>query len=112
MARQSWEDVMIRTGLSALFGISMMATASFAVQPVSSDKFNVTAHVDLAALNRDNFASVITPVAKGQTSHEIVFYDFADTLCELLASEVAKFTSDTGIPVKHVCVDGDAATQQ
>ncbi len=72
----------------------------------------MTAHVDLAQLNRDNFASVITPVAKQQTSREIVFYDFADTLCELLASEVAKFTADTGIPVKHVCVEGDAATQQ
>jgi putative spermidine/putrescine transport system substrate-binding protein len=103
---------MIRTGFAALFGVSVIATAAFAIEPVGSDKFNVTAHVDLAQLNRNNFATVITPVAKQQTSHEIVFYDFADTLCELLASEVAKFTANTGIPVKHVCVEGDAATQQ
>jgi ABC-type uncharacterized transport system YnjBCD substrate-binding protein len=103
---------MIRTGLSALFGASIVATAALAIEPVGGDKFNVTAHVDLAQLSRDNFATVITPVAKQQTSHEVVFYDFADTLCELLASEVAKFSADTGIPVKHVCVEGDAATQQ
>src|SRR5436305_15098491 len=103
---------MIRMGGAALVGMSVMATAAFAVEPVGSDKFNVTAHVVLAQVNRGNFASMITPVAKQQKSHEIVFYDFADTLCELLSGEVAKFTADTGIPVKHVCVEGDAATQQ
>lgn len=83
-----------------------------AVPPVGGDKFNVAAHVDLNALTRDNFTSVVEPVAKQQTQKEIVFYDFADTLCELLAADTARFTKETGIPAKHDCVEGDAATQQ
>src|SRR5262249_13761256 len=43
---------------------------------------------------------------------ELVFYDFADNFCDLMAEKAAAFTKDTGIPVKHVCVEGDAATQQ
>ena len=46
------------------------------------------------------------------TGSELVFYDFADNFCNLLAEKAAAFTKDTGIPVKHVCVEGDAATQQ
>ena len=57
-----------------------------------------------------NFDGVVTPVAKTQL--DVVFYDFADTLCELLAKEVAEWRKSTAIGVKHVCVDGDVATQQ
>ncbi len=81
-----------------------------AVAPVGSDKFNVRAQVDLAVLTRDNFTTTLTSAAKSQSG--LVFYDFADTLCELLAKESADFTMQTGIAVKHVCVDGDNATQQ
>src|SRR5712692_9134132 len=80
-----------------------------AVAPVGSDKFNVRAQVDLAALTRDNFTTTLTSAAKSQSG--LVFYDFADTLCELLAKESADFNMKTGIAVKHVCVDGDNATQ-
>ena len=103
---------MVRYSLALLVGVAVAATAAFAVEPVGGGKFNVTAQVDLSKLNRENFASIVTPVAKQQTGHEIVFYDFADTLCEPLASEAADFTKETGVPVKHVCVEGDAATQQ
>jgi len=82
------------------------------VAPVGGDAFNVKAKVDLSTLTRDNFMATIEPVAKTETGHELVFYDFADTLCDLLAAEVGRFTKETGIPAKHVCVDGDAATQQ
>src|SRR3989442_1820826 len=78
--------------------------------PVGADKFNVRAQIDLSKLTRDNFAAMVTPAAKSQSG--LVFYDFADTLCELLAKESADFTQHTGIAVKHVCVDGDTATQQ
>ena len=82
------------------------------VAPVGGDSFNVKAQIDLTKLTRDDFDSMVTPVAKGETSHTLVFYDFADTLCDLLAGEVARFSKETGIPATHVCVDGDAATQQ
>ena len=36
----------------------------------------------------------------------------ADTLCDLLAKESEGFNSATGIKIKHVCVEGDTATQQ
>ncbi len=81
-----------------------------AVSPVGADKFNVRAQIDLSQLTRDNFTAMVTPAAKSQSG--LVFYDFADTLCELLAKESADFTQQTGIAVKHVCVDGDTATQQ
>ena len=81
-----------------------------AVSPVGADKFNVRAQIDLSKLTRDNFTAMVTPAAKSQSG--LVFYDFADTLCELLAKESADFTQQTGISVKHVCVDGDTATQQ
>ncbi len=77
---------------------------------MGSGQFNVKARVDLARLGRDTFTATVTPVAKTQSG--IVFYDFADTLCELLAQEGAVFTQQTGIAVKHVCVDGDTAVQQ
>ena len=87
---------MVRYSLALLVGVAVAATAAFAVEPVGGGKFNVTAQVDLSKLNRENFASIVTPVAKQQTGHEIVFYDFADTLCEPLASEAADFTKETG----------------
>lgn len=89
---------------------AMLAGQAQAVQPVGSAQFNVTANIDLSKLTRENFAEFLTPVAKTQSG--LVFYDFADTLCELLAKEGATFTAQTGIAVKHVCVDGDNATQQ
>src|SRR5256712_11577366 len=81
-----------------------------AANPVGADKFNVQAQIALSKLTRDNCAVMVTPAAKSQSG--LVFYDFADTLCELLAKESADFTQQTGIAVKHVCVDGDTATQQ
>src|SRR5262249_47726435 len=107
----------MKAGSVLLIGLAIGAFAAEsaparAVEPVGGNTFNVSSHVDLAALTRDNFAAVVEPIAKGQTQREIVFYDFADTLCELLAGEIARFTTETGIPAKHVCVDGDAATQQ
>ena len=86
--------------------------AAWAVEPVGADKFNVSTQIDLFKLDRSNFADVVTPVAKTETSSELVFYDFADNFCDMLAEKAAAFTKDTGIPVKHVCVEGDAATQQ
>ena len=88
------------------------AARAGSVAPVGGGAFNVKAQIDLTKLTRDDFDAMVTPVAKTETSHELVFYDFADTLCDLLAGEVARFTKETGIPAKHVCVDGDAATQQ
>ncbi len=88
----------------------LLAVQAQAIAPVGSSQFNVAAHIDLTKLTRDNFTSFLTPVAKTQTG--LVFYDFADTLCELLTKEGASFTQQTGIAVKHVCVDGDNATQQ
>ena len=83
--------------------------AAWAVNPVGGGAFNVQSRIDLRALTRDNFYKVLAPAARGQN---IVFYDFADTLCELLAKEVAEWGRSSGVGVKHVCVDGDAATQQ
>ncbi|HVZ00252.1 MAG TPA: extracellular solute-binding protein [Dongiaceae bacterium] len=88
------------------------AARAGSVAPVGGDAFNVKAEIDLTKLTREDFDAMVTPVAKTETAHELVFYDFADTLCDLLAGEVARFTKETGIPAKHVCVDGDAATQQ
>ncbi len=94
-----------------LAGTSMAHAGS--VAPVGGESFNVKAQIDLSKLTRDDFDAMVTPVAKTETSHELVFYDFADTLCDLLAGEVARFTKETGIPAKHVCIpDGDAAAQQ
>jgi multiple sugar transport system substrate-binding protein/putative spermidine/putrescine transport system substrate-binding protein len=83
---------------------------ALAVSPVGSSHFNVKSRVDLSKLTRENFSGMLAPEARTQGT--LVFYDFADTLCELLAKEAAVFTQQTGIGVKHVCVDGDTATQQ
>jgi ABC-type uncharacterized transport system YnjBCD substrate-binding protein len=101
------------SGLIAVTVIGILVSvdpAAWAVNPVGSSSFNVQSHIDLRALTRADFYAAVTPVAKAQTN--VVFYDFADTLCELLAKEVADFSRSTGIGVKHVCVDGDVATQQ
>jgi len=90
----------------------LSSTAVFAVEPVGGDKFNVSTQIDLFKLDRSNFADVVTPVAKTENGSELIFYDFADNFCDLMAEKAAAFTKDTGIPVKHVCVEGDAATQQ
>lgn len=104
---------MIRTGTAIVVAATFAVSSAYAATPFGASTFNVkSAQVDLTALNKDNFDAIVTPIAKTQTGHELVFYDFADTLCELLTAEVADFSKDTGIPVKHVCVDGDAATQQ
>src|SRR3989441_1846453 len=93
-----------------LFLVVILVAPVGAVSPVGADKFNVRAQIDLSKLTRDNFTAMVTPAAKSQSG--LVFYDFADTLCELLTKESADFTQQTGIAVKHVCVDGDTATQQ
>src|SRR3989454_1500988 len=100
-------------GLSATLVIGLVVLvdpSAWAVNPVGSGDYNVQSHIDLRGLTRANFDAVVTPVAKTQSN--VVFYDFADTLCELLAKEVAEWSRSTGIGVKHVCVDGDVATQQ
>jgi len=91
---------------------SLLAGSAGAIEPLGGSDFNVKAKVDLKTLDRSNFIAVLTPVAKGEGASELVFYDFADTLCDLLAKESQGFTDQTGIKVKHVCVDGDTATQQ
>ena len=91
---------------------SLLAGSAGAIEPLGGSDFNVKAKVDLKTLDRANFVAVLTPVAKGEGASELVFYDFADTLCDLLAKESQGFTDQTGIKVKHVCVDGDTATQQ
>ncbi|HLW60150.1 MAG TPA: extracellular solute-binding protein [bacterium] len=99
-------------GLVAVVVIGLLGSvnpSAWAVNPVGGGNFNVQSHVDLRTLTRANFNQVLAPVAKGQS---VVFYDFADTLCELLAKEVGDWSRSSGVGVKHVCVDGDAATQQ
>jgi len=83
-----------------------------AIEPMGAGEFNVKAKVDLKSLDRADFIAVLTPVAQSEGGSELVFYDFADTLCDLLAKESQSFTAKTGIKVKHVCVDGDTASQQ
>ncbi|TMJ14192.1 MAG: extracellular solute-binding protein [Bacillati bacterium ANGP1] len=100
-------------GLCAMLVIGLVVVldpSAWAVNPVGGGGYNVQAHIDLRGLTRANFDAVVTPAAKAQSN--VVFYDFADTLCELLAKEVAEWSRSTGIGVKHVCVDGDVATQQ
>ncbi len=97
--------------LASLFVLLVLVAAPVqAISPAGSAKFNVKSHVDLSKLTRENFSSMLAPEARTQGT--VIFYDFADTLCELLAKEAAAFTQQTGIGVKHVCVDGDTATQQ
>ena len=99
--------------VGAIVGLSLITSSNIpAASPIGSDKYNVSAKIDLNTVTPDNFLSVVEPVAKTETSKELVFYDFADTLCELLAKETARFTQETRIPAKHVCVEGDAGTQQ
>ena len=97
----------IATGLSFAAPLIVLGAS-----PVGGATYNIATKIDLNGLTRDNFLAVVEPVAKTETGKDIVFYDFADTLCELMASKTADFTKQTGIPVKHVCVDGDAGTQQ
>lgn len=96
---------------ASIFLVGTIATA-IAAEPVGAGAFNVKAKVDLKALDSANFDATLSPVAKAEGGSEVVFYDFADTLCDLLAKESEGFTTATGIKVKHVCVDGDTATQQ
>src|SRR5215470_1462839 len=64
----------------------MVASGSaWAVDPIGGSKFNISAQIDLFKLNRTNFADMVTPVAKTETGLELVFYDFADNFCDLLA---------------------------
>src|SRR5262245_53553608 len=83
-----------------------------AVDPIGGDKVNVATQIDLFKVNRGNFADMVTPVAKKENGSELILYDSADHFCDLMAEKAAAFTKDTGIPVKHVCVEGDAATQR
>ncbi len=99
-------------GVIAVLVIGLLLSiypAAWAINPVGGGNFNVQSHIDLGALTRASFYQTVPPAAKGQS---IVFYDFADTLCELLAKEVGDWSRSSGVGVKHVCVDGDAATQQ
>jgi ABC-type uncharacterized transport system YnjBCD substrate-binding protein len=101
-----------RSGLIAVVVTGLLVWVylpAWAINPVGSGSFNVQSRIELRGLTRANFYQVLTPVAKGQS---VVFYDFADTLCELLAKEVGDWSQSSGVGVKHVCVDGDAATQQ
>src|SRR5690242_416120 len=102
-----------RNGLIATVVIGLLVLVyppAWAVNPVGGGGYNVQSRIDLRGLTRANFDAVVTPIAKTETN--LVFYDFADTLCELLAKEVTDWSRSTGIGVKHVCVDGDVATQQ
>ena len=105
MAARLWQSV-------AVASLVLWTGTAWAVDPIGADKFNVATQIDLFKVNRGNFADMVTPVAKKENGSELVFYDFADNFCDLLAEKAAAFTKDTGIPVKHVCVEGDAATQQ
>jgi putative spermidine/putrescine transport system substrate-binding protein len=105
MSSRAWQGLYVAP-------LMLWSGAAWAVEPIGADKFNVATQIDLFKLDRGNFADVVTPVAKTETGSELVFYDFADNFCDLLAEKAAAFTKDTGIPVKHVCVEGDAATQQ
>jgi len=99
-------------GIIAVIVIGLLGSvgpAAWAINPVGGGNFNVQSHIDLGSLTRANFTQVLTPAARGQS---VVFYDFADTLCELLAKEVGDWSKTSGVGVKHVCVDGDVATQQ
>jgi ABC-type uncharacterized transport system YnjBCD substrate-binding protein len=51
----------------------------------------------------------VTPVAK--TQKDLVWYGF-NGLCESQVKAAAEFTKETGIAVKHVCVEGDQGVQQ
>jgi putative spermidine/putrescine transport system substrate-binding protein len=105
------KQLAIVVGVTA--GLSLVASASVpAASPVGGNTYNIATKVDLNTLTSDNFVSIIEPIAKKETAKELVFYDFADTLCELLTKETARFAQETGIPAKHVCVEGDAGTQQ
>jgi putative spermidine/putrescine transport system substrate-binding protein len=106
--RRSWGKLLALVAMAGV--VASTHSAAWGINPVGSSQFNVQSRIDLTKLTRANFVQVVTPVAKGESG--LVFYDFADTLCELLAKESADFTRDTGIGVKHVCVDGDVATQQ
>jgi putative spermidine/putrescine transport system substrate-binding protein len=105
MAARLWQSV-------AVASLVLSTGTAWAVDPIGGDKFNVATQIDLLKVNRGNFADMVTPVAKKENGSELVFYDFADNFCDLMAEKAATFTKDTGIPVKHVCVEGDAATQQ
>ena len=105
MAARLWQSV-------AVASLVLSTGTAWAVDPIGGDKFNVATQIDLFKVNRGNFADMVTPVAKKENGSELVFYDFADNFCDLMAEKAATFTKDTGIPVKHVCVEGDAATQQ
>jgi putative spermidine/putrescine transport system substrate-binding protein len=105
MAARLWQSATIAS-------LVLWTCAASAVDPIGGDKFNVATQIDLLKVNRGNFTDMVTPVAKKENGSELVFYDFADNFCDLMAEKAATFTKDTGIPVKHVCVEGDAATQQ
>jgi ABC-type uncharacterized transport system YnjBCD substrate-binding protein len=99
--------------LSASFLLVGSLAGALAVEPVGGGAFNVKAKVDLKTLDPASFDAALSRLAKSEgAASEVVFYDFADTLCDLLAKESEGFSAATGIKVKHVCVDGDAATQQ
>jgi ABC-type uncharacterized transport system YnjBCD substrate-binding protein len=107
---------MLRSLASSLMLSSALALLAVcpvhAVEPVGSDKFNFETSIDMTKLSRDNFEEVVEGAMQANGGSELVFYDFADTLCEPLAKKAAEFTKDTGVAVKHVCVEGEAATQQ
>src|SRR5262245_50759335 len=98
MAARLWQS-------AAIASLVLRTGAASAVDPIGGDKFNVATQIDLLKVNRGNFTDMVTPVAKKENGSELVFYDFADNFCDLMAEKAAAFTKDTGIPVKHVCVE-------
>ena len=67
-----------------------VAAPATAAEPVGAASFNVTAAIDLKALSQPTFVALVEPAAEAETAGPLVFYDFADTLCDLLTAEAAR----------------------
>ena len=51
---------------------------------------DVKAAIDLKALSAPTFVALVEPAAKAETARPLVFYDFADPLCDLLPAAAAR----------------------
>jgi ABC-type uncharacterized transport system YnjBCD substrate-binding protein len=89
---------------------ALAPASALSVEPVNSDKFNVSSKIDLKKLTTANFAELLMPVAKEQAS--IVFYDFAPFTEYFQKTVIPKFQETYGIKVEYAAVDGDQAVQQ
>jgi ABC-type uncharacterized transport system YnjBCD substrate-binding protein len=110
MTRQLAPPWLLSSALLAALLLPLGDSPAHAVEPVDADAFNVKTDLNLETLSRDNFEDAVSAAIKPGSA--IVFYDFADTLCEPLAAKAAEFAKATGVAAQHVCVEGDAATQQ